>query len=252
MSIQEFAPQEVWDEEYKGIRENLDQFIDENDKVALWLNDFLKTQDGKGKEVFEIGCFPGRYLYHFGKKGYVLNGIDITKEMDDSFIQWLRNKNFNVGEITKEDVFNFKPSKQYDIVSSFGFIEHFANFDALIEQHIQWTKPNGYIIISVPDFSNPVQYTLHKLSDKKLLSIHNLKAMNINSWKEVVKRYKVEIIFEGHFGGYSFWAGTQNRNLFQKLILKVGYASNNVLTKKIKRSSSFYSPFMGMIFKKLA
>lgn len=252
MSIQEFAPQEVWDKEYKGIKENLDRFIDEHDKVALWLNDFLKTQDGKEKEVFEIGCFPGRYLYHFGKKNYILNGIDITEEMDDSFIQWLKSKNFIVGEIKKEDVFSFKPSKQYDIVSSFGFIEHFANFDALIEQHIQWTKANGYIIISVPDFSNPIQHILHSLSDKKLLSIHNLKAMDMNAWKEVIKKHSVETIFEGHFGGYGFWAGSQERNLFQKLILKIGYTSNNVLAKKIKRSSSFYSPFMGIILKKLA
>jgi SAM-dependent methyltransferase len=245
-----FAPQQVWDHEYKGIKNNLDAYVDENDKVSIWLNKFLAAQPGQGKSILEIGCFPGRYLFHFGKHQYELNGIDITDEMDGQFSQWLRGKGFTVGDIEKADVFKYQPPKKYDIVASFGFIEHFSNFTDLIKQQISWTKPGGFTIISVPDFANPVQGFFHKLADKELLSIHNLKAMDLKAWKEALKGTNTEIIFEGHFGGYAFWAGQQKRNIFQKLIVKTGYFLNNTLSGKIKKSSPLYSPFMGIILKK--
>jgi SAM-dependent methyltransferase len=249
MSAKEFAPQEVWDKEYKGIKNNLDNYVDENDKVSLWLEKFLSGQSSHKKKVFEIGCFPGSYLYHFGKHKYELNGIDITDEMDESFNNWLQSKGFSVGEIYKQDVFSFEPTIKYDIVCSFGFIEHFSNFTELIEKHIDWTKPGGHIIITVPDFANSVQNFLHRYSDKQLLNIHNLKAMNMRAWEKAFACKNVEVIFKGHFGGFTYWAGNQKRNFIQKLFVKTGYVMSKLFSN-VERSSNLYSPFMGIILKK--
>lgn len=243
-----FAPQEIWDSSYKVIGENVKSLIDFNDAVTKWLYKYVHAvKDGEHKAVFEIGCYPGRYLYHFGKLGYQLNGIDFSSEMNEHFNNWLKSEGFAVNEMVKQDIFSFQATSLYDVTASFGFIEHFSNFDELIELHIKLTNPGGIIIISVPDFANPFQYFFHRLTDKKLMDIHNLKAMKPAAWRAAVKKHNVEVLFDGHFGGFDFWYGEQKRNILQKLFLKSMLTVKRLILRKIKKSSFLYSPFYGMV-----
>ncbi len=147
----------------------------------------------------------------------------------------------------QQDIFNYKAANLYDVTASFGFIEHFSNFAELIKLHINLTKPGGIVITSVPDFANPFQYFFHRLTDKKLMDIHNLKAMKPAAWREAVKEYNVEIVFDGYFGGFDFWHGEQKRNVLQQFFLKGMLTAKRLFLGKIKKSSSLYSPFYGMV-----
>lgn len=243
-----FAPQEIWDSSYKAIGEDVKSLIDFNDAVTKWLYQYIPAVKNDGhKKIFEIGCYPGRYLYHFGKLGYELNGIDFSSEMNEQFSNWLKAEGFTVNQMIQKDIFAYETAALYDVTASFGFIEHFANFAALIELHIKLTKPGGIIIISVPDFANPFQYFFHRLTDKKLMDIHNLQAMKPDAWRGAVSKHNVEVLFDGHIGGFDFWYGEQKRNVFQKIFLKGMLTAKRLLLGKIKKSSALYSPFYGMV-----
>ncbi len=74
-----FAPQEIWDSSYKEIGDDVKNLVDFNDAVTKWLYKYIPAvNEGQHKTLFEIGCYPGRYMYHFGKLGYELNGIDLS------------------------------------------------------------------------------------------------------------------------------------------------------------------------------
>lgn len=243
-----FAPQEIWDSSYKVIGDNVKDLVDFNDAVTKWLYKYIPpVKDGEHKTVFEIGCYPGRYMYHFGKLGYELNGIDFSSELNENFGNWLKAEDFKVNDLVQQDIFAYNTANLYDVTASFGFIEHFSNFAELIKRHINLTKTGGIVIISVPDFANPFQYFFHRLTDKKLMDIHNLKAMKPAAWRAAVKEQNVEVIFDGYFGGFDFWYGEQQRNFFQKYFLKAMLTAKRIFLGKIKKNSSLYSPFYGMI-----
>jgi hypothetical protein len=65
---------------------------------------FLNTSKVEhSKTVFEIGVYPGRFIYHFGKLGYQLNGIDQSRYLP-SLTDWLKSNNFKIGSFEQADV----------------------------------------------------------------------------------------------------------------------------------------------------
>jgi 2-polyprenyl-3-methyl-5-hydroxy-6-metoxy-1,4-benzoquinol methylase len=177
---------------------------------------FKNTTDG---EVFEIGCFPGRFLFHFGKLGYVLSGMDQTDFLD-GMVKWFNKNNFKIGSFFKEDIFKINLDKKYDIVFSSGFIEHFTNFDEVIKIHCGLVKDNGYIFITTPNFSGSIQEKLHTIFDNENLEKHFLPSMNPDEWKKIIEDQGLKIIEYGYLGGFDFWVGNQKRSLLKKIIIK--------------------------------
>jgi len=55
----------------------------------------------------------------------------------------------------------FNNPHKFDIVASFGFIEHFTNWVEILESHISLLNNNGYLIVEVPNFIGPFQHWLH-------------------------------------------------------------------------------------------
>ena len=73
-----------------------------------------------------------------------------------------------------------KPIFKYDIVCSFGFIEHFKNWDAVLIKHIDFAKDGGYIMVDVPNLKSPLYYLLYKIFEPEVLKNHELSVMDKN------------------------------------------------------------------------
>jgi len=196
--------------------------------------------------ILEIGCFPGRFLYHFGKLGYELNGIDQTKYLKD-MVDWFKINKFKIGIFEKEDIYKIEKNKKYDIVFSSGFIEHFTNFEEIIKIHINLVNKNGYIFITTPNFSGLIQNKLHKWLDNDNLEKHCVPSMNPESWKRILVEENFDIIDYGYIGGFDFWVGDQKRNHFKKIIIKI----LRLISKfNIYPNNKMYSPEIFIIAKK--
>lgn len=210
---------------------------------------YLKNA-GKNKVAIEIGCVPGLYLAYVCKNfGYFPEGIDFVRDSEKITGQTLRNFGLNKYRIHTKDFLEWKPARKYDLVLSFGFIEHFLNPDEIIKRHIKLLKKGSKIILEVPNFGNG-QKCLHYCLDRENLSRHNTKVMNTSYFKGVAKKYNLKIDYLGYYGGlFNFWQENENANIAQKIVYYILTHMGNI-TKKISLNNKYFSPYLIMVAEK--
>lgn len=199
---------------------------------------------------FEIGCFPGRYMALLGEAGWELNGIDPTPNLP-LMIRWLQENNYNTGLFTIAAIEDYKDNRQYDLVYSSGFIEHFTNFMEIIAMHTPLVKKGGKLIITVPNFTE-LQGILHRFFDIDNYRLHYIKSMNTKPWRKVLEASGFRIDNEGALGRFDFWVDanqthgpfkTRMQNHFMK---RLHYAKRLMNFK-----STLTSPYLGIAATKL-
>lgn len=198
----------------------------------------------------ELGALPGGFLTYFHNKfGYKITGLDFADntEIFDITMKENRIKKYNY---IKADILVYDPKPQYDVVTSFGFIEHFENIDQILSKHIKFLKPEGFLVITVPNFRN-IQYLYHRIFDAKNLAIHNTKTMNILEMEERFERLGLEKIKVKYVGKAEFWFEDEWR---PKIARDFRSYITNLMNRFFSRanSSSAYSPLILYIYKKRA
>lgn len=246
----DYVSQAYWDDAYSDM--SLD-FDNETDPIVQLISSVIKHENSSDKTVIELGCYPGRYLKVFGDHGYCLSGIDTTPKVAKELPTYLQSKGYCVNELINEDVFNYKPDKYYDVVCSFGFIEHFTIWQSVVLKHHSMVQKDGLIIITVPNFSGFFQRTFHYLFDRKNLDRHNLKAMQVEDWIAVFDREKIryKVLFKGAFGPIEFWVDEEERSWFKRFFLHRLLKFLNSLSKFNWKPSKHYSPYLGLVIKLL-
>jgi 2-polyprenyl-3-methyl-5-hydroxy-6-metoxy-1,4-benzoquinol methylase len=220
-----------------------------NHAIDFFIQKFTpKTINGK---AIEIGSFPGPHLATFGDLGYELNGIDFHPDNAIGLPLWLKREGFKTGEFLVSDFFDFKCESRFDVVSSFGFIEHFLNYEEVIARHAALVNKGGYLLITTPNFRGSVQNILHKYFDKENLALHNLDSMNPDKWAQQLKLEGFEILFKGHFGGFWFWRGSEKLPFFKRKLLWIIQRIVPRLRNLIKSDSSALSAYCGIAARKM-
>lgn len=197
---------------------------------------------------FEFGCYPGRYLSVLGAMGHELHGVDLTPRVENDLPDWLRFQGYRVGTFTRDDVFNYKPDQTFDVVSSFGLIEHFTNWEELFLRHIHLLSPGGYLVVTTPNFRSAIQHALHRMVDDVNLRRHNLAAMDPRRWVELATNEGLEVLYSGGIGRFDFWVDIQERHIFQKLLLKT-VRLTKPLWNLCPQDTLQFSPFYGIVAK---
>ena len=195
----DYVNQQHWDENYQETEFN---FPDENDFLRLSLLKYIpKSNTGT---AIEIGCFPGGYLSVLGDLGYEINGIDLTPKTE-YLLDIFKNKGYKTGFIKNENFLTFQTSQKFQAVVSFGFIEHFDNYQEVILKQASLVEDGGYIFISTPNYKGVIQYLFHFLFDTPGLRRHNISSMNPKNWASLLAKNGFEVIFAGYGGGANFW-----------------------------------------------
>jgi len=241
----DFVSQQHWDKSYQDFNYHIAK-----DDITNWIDKYEHLFSEKGS-LFEFGCYPGRYLSYLGKKGWIVNGLDLTPGIEGRFVNWLHKEGIKSGIIKKMNAVEYASfsNDKYDMVCSFGFIEHFTNFTHMIELHDRLLKPGGWLLITTPNFKGSIQKLLHQNLNKENLKIHYLPSMQPSLWKGKLKEIGYTVYYSGYFGGFEFWYDKEDRNSFQKFALKL-IRKITPLLKKLPDSSS-YSPYCGIIAQKL-
>lgn len=241
--------QEYWNNSYETLNINLDI---STDPVAGFVRDTLKKYGKTNETVLEVGCYPGRYLKVFGEFGYQLNGIDLTPKVERELPLFLAAQGYKIGSFKQLDFFDTTLQIQYDVVCSFGFLEHFINWEAVLLRHFQMVKKGGLLLLTVPNFKGIIQFFLHHTFDNVNLKRHNTKAMEINKWRSVLKNdiENCEVLYAGHFGNFDFWTDHQKLHPFKQKLLTLVFAAKDILKKINLSNSSHYSPYMGIVIRK--
>lgn len=125
----------------------------------------------------EIGCAPGRFLAWVAVElGARVSGLDYSptglaaakRVLDEIGV---------AADLRCEDVLqnSFEPWS-FDIITSFGLIEHFDNPSPVVEKYLELVAAGGTALIVIPDYSG-VYGRLQRLFDPENLDIHNLAIM---------------------------------------------------------------------------
>ena len=203
-----------------------------------------------GLSFFEIGCAPGGILAEFCvRMNYEANGLDYAVD-SHSIESFLRSQGARVGQIFQEDFLKWDPPRQYDIVASFGFIEHFENAAAVVDRHFNFVRPGGLVIITMPHFAHG-QKVLHWLYDRKNLRLHNTKIMNLRFLTAAAKRNKAQLL-EGRYAGghYTFWTGGDQLSWLNERLM---WRTDSLFTRLSKKlppgNNALFSPFLMAVYR---
>jgi len=238
------APQDYWDGLY--VRRELVYMPD-----RVLFKDVFARVCPRGGHCFEVGCYPGDYLLYLSKTyGYVASGIDMTPQAADELPKHCRANGVEVGDILQGDFFGFEPARNYDLVCSFGFIEHFVDCESVIERHARLLANGGVLFISAPNF-RWIQFSLHWLLDRQNLHRHVTAAMSLSRWRRDVERLGLRVLEEGYYGRFGFWYESPTSNRW------IGFSRRHIArrARRIDQASPwppnrFTSPFLYLVAKK--
>lgn len=198
---------------------------------------------------FEVGCAPGTIMAFFSKVyGYHVSGIDycdptVTKqylqELDVAF------------EMTHGDFTAYHSDRTYDVVASWGFVEHFHNFEEIIKKHKELVRPGGYLIIELPSLKY-ANYWIYRLFNPELLKIHNLRAMSLKALRESVQE-GFEIVYGDYYKTSMFQFNPENHELLKRPFVKVFFLIMHKLMRLLRIDNipnRFFSPYIVFIARK--
>jgi 2-polyprenyl-3-methyl-5-hydroxy-6-metoxy-1,4-benzoquinol methylase len=240
------APKEHWDNGYNDFifrRHPL------NDDIYEFIRLYSKIGKSEGN-VLEIGSFPGTYISEFGELDYIINGIDIQPRNATDLVKWLKARNYKVGDFIADDIFQYQWKKEFDIVCSFGFIEHFENFLDVIDIHAHLVNKDGLLIITTPNYRGAVQKFMHKYFTPHDYALHYIPSMDPQKWSKHLQKKGFEIIYSGYFGGMNFWLSKQDLKGIKRLAYEILMRVLPRIGKLIPFESLIFSKNCGVVARK--
>jgi SAM-dependent methyltransferase len=242
--------QNYWENYYKNSvseKSQIERIVSEYDKY--WELLVKCNQNVPPKDIIEIGGYPGRYLAYLGCK-YNLVPTSLDYNSDISKIKEVMSY-FDVKEfdIIQADIFNYKPIKQFDIVFSNGFIEHFDDYNEVLNKHLSYLKNGGTLLVMVPN-KRWLRKWYGYLVDYKNLKSHNLKSMRKKVFIDFAYQNGLELLSLEYFGGFSYTLH-HKPNIIQKIIYKMVRFIFIKLNPYIKsKPNRYFSSVLIAVFRK--
>ena len=133
----------------------------------------FKGRDTTGKKLIEIGCGNSAWLPYFKKEfGFEVYGIDYSEEGCEQAEKILERENVE-GTIYCTDA--FFPGEdlysEFDVVCSFGVLEHFENTEKTLEAFSKYLRKGGLLITTIPNMCG-INGWMHKMWNRELYDIH--------------------------------------------------------------------------------
>jgi len=163
----------------------------------------------RGGSYVEVGCAPGRNMVYFHRTfGYRVAGIDYVA--DDICRRTLDENHVEAYQLYHLDFLEELPPARFDVVASFGFVEHFTGLEEVLARHVALVNPGGYVVIGVPNFRWG-QYLIRLLLDRDSLRRHNLEAMKCGVIRRILTGLGArEILYCGHYRTFGIWTDRED------------------------------------------
>lgn len=178
------------------------------------------------KKIIEIGCAPGHKLADFARwYGYEPYGVEYTAVGVQATRETFAKYHFPTENIFLNDFFDahFQEthSSEFDVVMSYGFIEHFNDPVSVIKAHLHLLKPGGLLLIMIPNLKG-IYYAFLRLLAPDCLAIHNLAIMNKNIFKKLFQGLNTQELFCDYYGLLNLGL-LQARGSWRQALLKMAW-----------------------------
>ncbi|WP_214072044.1 methyltransferase domain-containing protein [Mucilaginibacter sp. dw_454] len=205
----------------------------------------LKADRGY-KTAIELGGFPGYYAVYLKK----YENMDVT--LFDYFIhKGLINELLEVNglkegdvNIIEADLFEYKPIQQYDIVSSFGLIEHFKDTKAIIATHLPFLNTDGTLFITLPNFKS-INGWVQRSFDRENYDKHYIECMDPALLAGIFKELGLKDVEAYYHGRFSMWLENKpGQSALAKAFVKTLWFAGKIVTKIAPFESKALSPYI--------
>lgn len=126
-----------------------------------------------GMKLLEVGCAKSAWLPYFAKQfGFKVYGLDYSETGCEQAQQVLAGAGVE-GEIICADLFSPPESmlEAFDVVLSFGVVEHYEDTAACIKAFARFLKPDGMMITIIPNLVGLVG-SIQKIINRPVYDIH--------------------------------------------------------------------------------
>ncbi len=161
-------------------------------------------------KICEVGSGDGRLLKKIADKfNYQPFGIEYSTEP----IQEAKQRGITV---IHGDTFDQAILKEYeehfDIVFSYGFIEHIIPPEKAIQAHLKILKKGGILVLQIPRFKK-FNWLKAKIFRPDLLPLHNLAIMEQEVLSELGKKEGIQEIFCRNYGTFKLRIPMAQKNI---------------------------------------
>jgi SAM-dependent methyltransferase len=198
------------------------------------------------KTAIELGGFPGYYATYL-KKYQHLDTTLFDYYIDEDIINRLLEKNgLKPGDIhiIESDLFTYQTQQLYDMVLSFGLIEHFSNTKDIISRHLQFLKPGGVLFITLPNFKG-VNGWIQRKFDRSNYDKHYIESMNLQLLAQTCRELGLTEVESFYHGKFSVWLENRaEQNGLVKGLVKTIWLAGKMVTKILPIETKVFSPYI--------
>lgn len=174
-----------------------------------WFARFLGAGAMRGGDFLEVGCARSAWLPYFGRRlGLRVHGLDYS-EIGCRQAEEVLRRAAVTGEIRHGDMFAPPAdwSSHFDVVMSWGLIEHFEDTSAAIRAVAHFAKPGGLVITIVPNMVGSVGL-LQKLLNRPVFDLH--RQLSAAGLRRAAEAAGLEILDNRWFGVSNYWVANLN------------------------------------------
>ena len=200
----------------------------------------------KVKTAIELGGFPGYYAVYL-KKYHRLDTTLFDYFIHEGLISRLLDKNGLKPDdikVIEADLFDYQPQILYDLVLSFGLIEHFNDTKSIIETHLQFLTPGGTLFITLPNFKG-VNGWIQRKFDRSNYDKHNISCMEPRSLVEYCRQSGLKEVQSYYHGRFSVWLENRSeQGKWIRSLVKTIWFAGKMATKIFPFESKALSPYI--------
>jgi 2-polyprenyl-3-methyl-5-hydroxy-6-metoxy-1,4-benzoquinol methylase len=180
---------------------------------VLNIKRLLKKYVRPGCRYLEIGCSPGKMLaWTASALKAEVTGLDYSEPGITECRSLFDALGLKV-DLYHDDLFDHQlPPSSFDVVTSFGLIEHFDDARPVVQRHLDLVKPGGVALIAIPNYGG-IYGLLQRWCDAPNLALHNLEIMNPGALTALVNPSVAKSVHAYPFGAMSPWFVNLDRRL---------------------------------------
>jgi len=223
-----------WSIRQKGLKKLRGEYLWDA-SWAEWLPIVVPhLQQYEGQRFLELGCSPGLVSALICSR-ISLNpeGVDFSPEAD-LYMRNLEAVGVVDARLYHSDLREFTPESPYDVVGSFGLVEHFEDPGEILGHHNRMLRKGGLCIVVIPNFRG-FQYAYHYLFDRSDLRQHNKEVMSIEVFRSLARKYKHEVLSLGYSGRLRFWNVDLSGGRIRKIVRRCSSKLVREVSKRVGR-----------------
>lgn len=135
----------------------------------------ISSNENDKKELLEIGCARSAWLPYFAKEfGFQVCGLDYSRIGCRLAEEILKREGIE-GKIVCQDFFHPPTDmlQRFDVVVSFGLLEHFEDTTVCLEALNRYVKPGGILVTVIPNLLGIIGW-MQKLLSREIYEKHVL------------------------------------------------------------------------------